>query len=395
MDCGTRNAHLKRRDGQFPVANGHADCAGFQSLPALPPNKCGQFSSERFFGIYTLDGQFLTLHRQNVPNNSNGTLLSALTMNKKFDTSRLRILPLSDRISDLDLSVVKDIEPAPAVHPHLMRVAERIKTAHKAGAAVILMMGAHVIRSGVQRFIIDLMERGYITCLAGNGACAIHDYELALIGKTTESVARYISNGQFGLWKETGYINDIVKDGVKNNLGAGEAIGKAITEGAYPHKDISLFATAYRLGIPFTVHVGIGSDILHEQPNFDGAAWGAASYTDFLYYAAQLGNIEKGVVMNFGSAIMAPEVYLKALAMVRNIAAQEGKKIQDFTSLVCDLRNLPEDVSHEAPKGSADYYFRPWKTMLVRTVEEGGESYYVRAPHAETIPQLWTATINI
>lgn len=315
-------------------------------------------------------------------------------MRKLFDTSRIRLLPLSDRINDLDLSVIKNLDPASTIHPHFVRVAERIRSARSAGAAVILMMGAHVIRSGVQRFIIDLMERGYITCLAGNGACAIHDYELALIGQSTESVARYISNGQFGLWQETGVINDIVTEGVQNNLGAGEAIGKAIVEGSFPHKNISLFAAAYRLGIPFTVHVGIGSDILHEHPNFKGSTWGQASYTDFLYYASELSNIENGVVMNFGSAIMAPEVYLKALAMVRNVAAQDGKKIQKFTSLVCDLRNLPEDVSHEAPKGSPDYYFRPWKTMLVRTVEEGGESFYVRAPHAETIPQLWTATLN-
>lgn len=304
-------------------------------------------------------------------------------------------MPLSERINDLDLSVIKDLDSSSTVHPHLARVAERIRSARAAGASVILMMGAHVIRSGVQRFIIDLMERGYITCLAGNGACAIHDYELALIGQSTESVARYISDGQFGLWQETGVINDIVTEGVQKNLGAGEAIGKAIIEKSFPHKNISLFAAAYRLGIPFTVHVGIGSDILHEHPNFKGSAWGQASYTDFLYYASELSNIENGVVMNFGSAVMAPEVYLKALAMVRNVAVQEGKKIQKFTSLVCDLRHLPEDVSHEAPKGSPDYYFRPWKTMLVRTVEEGGESFYVRAPHAEAIPQLWTATLTM
>lgn len=316
-------------------------------------------------------------------------------MGKIFDTSRIRLFRLSERINDFDLSMLKDLEPASTIHPHLVCVAERIRTAHTVGAAVILMMGAHVIRSGVQRFIINLMERGYITCLAGNGACAIHDYELALIGQSTESVARYISSGQFGLWKETGAINDIITNGVQENLGAGEAIGKAIAEGSFPYKNISLFAAAYRMGIPFTVHVGIGSDILHEHPNFNGSTWGQASYTDFLYYASELSNIERGVIMNFGSAIMAPEVYLKALAMVRNVAAQEGKKIQKFTSLVCDLRDLPGDVSHEAPKSSPDYYFRPWKTMLVRTVEEGGESFYVRAPHAETIPQLWTATINM
>lgn len=256
------------------------------------------------------------------------------------------------------------------------------------------MMGAHVIRAGVQKYIIDMMERGYITALAGNGACAIHDYEFSLIGQTTESVARYIRDGQFGLWKETGGLNDIVTSAADEDLGAGEAIGKALLEGDFPYKESSVLAAAYRLGIPYTIHVGIGSDIVHEHPNCNGAAWGQTSYTDFLYYAAELENIENGVVMNFGSAIMAPEVYLKALAMVRNVAAQEGRDVTKFTSLVCDLRQLPENVAAEAPKGSPDYYFRPWKTMLVRTVAEGGESYYVRDDHKQTVPELWSRIID-
>lgn len=312
-------------------------------------------------------------------------------MPERFDTSRLNVLPLGERDHDLTLACVAEPRASLAVHPNLAAVGERIKAAKEAGASVMLMMGAHVIRSGVQKFIIDLMEKGYISGLAGNGACAIHDYEFALIGETTESVARYIKNGQFGLWKETGTINDVINEGVEQDMGAGEAIGKAINKGDFPHRENSLFAAAHRLGIPFTVHVGIGSDIVHEHPNCDGAAWGKASYTDFLYYTKLLERLEGGVVMNFGSAIMAPEVYLKALAMVRNVAAQEGREIRHFTSLVCDLRELPEDVSAEAPKTSAEYYFRPWKTMLIRTVADGGESFYVRGPHAETIPQLWTA----
>jgi len=313
---------------------------------------------------------------------------------KKFDTSRLKVLPLERRQHDLDMSVVVDLAPVAIRHSNLEAVANRIVKAKETGASVILMMGAHVIRAGVQRFIIDLMEKGYISCLAGNGACAIHDYEFALIGKTTESVARYIRDGQFGLWEETGQINDVIVEGVRQGLGAGEAVGKAIFEGDFKYKYISLFAAAYRLNIPFTVHVGIGSDIVHEHPNCDGAAWGEASYTDFLYYTAVLEKIEGGVVMNFGSAIMAPEVYLKALAMVRNVATQDGRKVNKFTTLVCDLRELPSDVSTEAPKGSPDYYFRPWKTMLTRTVDDGGESFYVRDVHSQTVPELWSAVMH-
>jgi hypothetical protein len=236
-----------------------------------------------------------------------------------------------------------------------------------------------------------MMEQGLISCLATNGAGVIHDYELALIGATTESVARYIREGQFGLWKETGRINDIVSRAAQEGMGLGEAVGRAIEHGGLPHGHTSVFAAAYRFGIPATVHVGIGYDIIHEHANCDGAALGATSYRDFLRFTQVLEDLEGGVVMNFGSAVMAPEVFLKALAMVRNVAHQEGRSISNFRTLVCDLRDLPDDYRCEASKETPGYYFRPWKTMLVRTVAEGGRSTYVRGYHAETIPQLWTA----
>lgn len=312
-------------------------------------------------------------------------------MRRLFDRSRLTLRPLGERVHDLSLSILRPLEPVAEIHPGILATARRIRAAREKNAAVVLMMGAHVLRSGVQRHVVDLMERGLVTCLAGNGACAIHDFEFALIGQTTESVAKYVREGQFGLWSETGRINDIVAAGAAAGLGAGESLGRAILEGDFPHKEASVLAAAARLELPFTVHVGIGHDIVHEHPNCDGAAWGAASYTDFLTYAAELENLEQGVVMNFGSAIMAPEVYLKALAMVRNAARAEGREIRHFSTLVCDLRDLPENLGAEAPKSSPEYYFRPWKTMLLRTVADGGESFYVRGPHASTIPQLWTA----
>ncbi|HMM39170.1 MAG TPA: hypothetical protein PKB11_10485 [Desulfovibrio sp.] len=312
-------------------------------------------------------------------------------MPRAFDLSKLTVLPLSERHHDLNLSVIHDLTPTTEARPELQAVAERILRARERGAAVVLMMGAHVIRAGVQRYVIDLMERGLVTCLAGNGACAIHDFELALIGQTTESVAHYIKDGRFGLWSETGRLNDVVSEGAARGLGVGQAVGEAILDGDFPHQDVSLFAAARRLDIPFTVHVSMGYDIVHEHPNCDGAAWGAASHKDFLHFAAVLESLEGGVVMNFGSAVMAPEVYLKALAMVRNVAAREDREVRHFTTLVCDLRELPADFSSEAPKNSAEYYFRPWKTMLVRTVADGGESYYVRGMHNVTIPELWTA----
>lgn len=308
-----------------------------------------------------------------------------------FDRTLLRILPLGERLHDLTAGVVMPLEPVESVDERFRMVGTALRHARDCGAARIFMMGAHVLRKGCQAYLIDLMRRGFISCLAVNGACAIHDYELALIGATTESVAKYIREGQFGLWRETGRLNDIVAEGAARGVGAGEAIGKALYESAYPGKAISVFAAAWELGIPLTVHVGIGYDIIAEHPNFNGAAWGQTSYTDFLIFARVLQGLQDGVVMNFGSAVMGPEIYLKALAMARNVAFREGKSITQFTSLVCDLHDLPADVTVEAPKDSSAYYYRPWKTMLVRTVADGGRGIYVRGDHAETVPQLWTA----
>jgi uncharacterized protein (DUF779 family) len=309
------------------------------------------------------------------------------------DRTALKIKPLSDRQNDLGVSIISELNTIKRseVDKKFNKVAKHIIHAKKNSASAILMMGAHVIRSGVQRYLIDLMRRGFISCIAMNGAGMIHDFEFALIGATTESVSKYINEGQFGLWKETGRINDIINKGYNDGLGMGEAVGQAIYDENFPFKDISLLASAYVLKIPVTVHVGIGCDIIHEHPNCDGAATGAMSYKDFLYFAKIVENLEDGIVMNFGSAVMAPEVFLKALSMARNIAHQQGEIIKHFSTLVCDLHELPDDYSKEPPKNSSAYYFRPFKTMLFRTVADGGESFYVKGNHSDTIPSLWTA----
>ena len=312
-----------------------------------------------------------------------------------INRNALKIKPLKERQHDLDLSSIQERKPVPPeeIDNNLKTIAQHIIKARKNGSAVIMLAGGHVIRSGVQHYLSDFMEKGYLTCLAMNGSGIIHDYEFARIGKTTESVARYIQNGQFGLWKETGEINDILNLAYRENPEAcmGDAVGRAIENGNFPHKNISLLASAFRLGIPVTVHVGIGQDIIHEHPNCDGAATGALSYNDFLRFAREIENLEKGVIMNFGTAVMGPEIYLKALAMARNLAKQEGRAIKDFATLVCDLHNLPEDYNTEPPKDNPAYYFRPWKTMLARTVADGGKSFYTQGRHHETIPALWTA----
>lgn len=314
----------------------------------------------------------------------------------QFDRSRLRLEPLSERQHDLTLADVLplDAEIPPWEDPKLSVLAERIRAARAREAAVILMMGAHVLRRGNARFVIDLMERGLLTHVAMNGAGPIHDYELALIGATTESVARYIRTGQFGMWQETGRINDIAVAARAEGIGLGEAIGRAVEEGRFPHRDLSVLAAGYRLQVPVTVHVGIGQDIIHQHPNCDGAALGETSYRDFLIFAQSVCNLEGGVLLNFGTAVMGPEVYLKALSMARNVARQEGRVIAHFTTAVFDLPDLGEEFSAEPPKTDPRYYYRPWKTLLVRTVADGGESFYLAGDHRDTFPNLWKRLVE-
>ena len=207
-------------------------------------------------------------------------------------------------------------------------------------------------------------------------------------------IARYIQSGEFGLWEETGRMNDAARAGARDGLGLGEALGRAILDGPFPHKDISVLAAGARLGVPVTVHVGVGHDIIHEHPNCDGAALGQTSYQDFLIFAQTVTQLEGGVLFNFGTAVMGPEVYLKALAMARNVAHQAGGRIARFTTAVFDLIPLGDDYHTQAPKTDPRYYYRPWKTILVRTVADGGESFYVQGDHRQTLPRLYHEAIQ-
>jgi hypothetical protein len=305
-----------------------------------------------------------------------------------FDCDRLLLRPLGERIHDMNADDVLPLDAATAFeHPDLLTLADRIAHARDSGHEVVVLMGAHVIKQGLSRFIIDLIRRGLVTCIGMNGACVVHDYELARIGATTESVARYIRTGEFGLWTETGEINEIVnRSGAAKGFGA--AVGEEVARSVFPRRDLSILAAAHESDVPATVHVGIGYDIIHEHPNFDGAATGAASHRDFLVFAERIRHLEGGVFLCLGSAVMAPEVYLKALSMARNVERQEGREIRHIATAVFDLADLGEDVHHEAPKTDPRYYFRPYKTILVRTVADGGESFYIKGDHRATIPAL-------
>jgi hypothetical protein len=313
-----------------------------------------------------------------------------------FDRERLNVQPIARRTHDLSLGhwMPLDGEPPPFEHPDLAEAGRRFAAAVRRGASRILMMGAHLLRAGVSRHVIDLLERGALSVVAMNGAGVIHDYELARFGATTESVARYIRSGEFGLWRETGELNGWIREAAGGGYGLGEYAGKRILESDFPHKDLSVLAAAYRSGVPATSHVGIGYDILHQHPNCDGAALGAASYRDFLIFTKVVEDLEGGLLLNFGSAIMGPEVFLKALAMARNAAHREGRSIRLFTTAVFDMVPIHGDHRHELPKTDPGYYFRPHKTLLVRTVADGGESFYFRGGHRATFPALRKALLE-
>ena len=307
-----------------------------------------------------------------------------------FDPAALTLLPLRQRRHLVTLEDVLAVgeRPAEFEHPALPAVANAVADANARRDAVVMLMGAHVIKRGLSRYIVDLIRRKCLSVVAMNGACAIHDYELAAIGATSESVPENIKTGRFGMWRETGAINDIVSAGASAGLGFGEAVGKHIAESDLPHKGLSIFAAAYEASVPATVHVGIGYDIIHQHPNFDPAAAGSASYRDFLTFARVIENLEGGVVLCVGTAVMGPEVYLKALSMARNVAAGRGEEIRHFTSAVFDLVDLGADLGVEAAKDTPEYYYRPFKTVLVRTVRDGGTSHYIRGDHRATLPAL-------
>lgn len=315
-----------------------------------------------------------------------------------FDRDQIQLRDLSERGHDLTLAGCRPLAPPvqPYAHPEFADLTQAIVEARAAGKPVILMMGGHPIKLGLTRFLVDLIERGVVTHLGTNGAGIIHDFELALGGGTSEDVPKWIRAGQFGLWTQTGRLNDIIRQAAQRGEGLGEAVGRVIESEKFPHRDLSIAAAGWRCGVPVTSHVGIGSDIIHAHANCHGAALGATSFTDFLIFARSVQDLEGGVYLNVGTAVAGPEVYLKALSMARNVARQNGQQIRFFTTAVFDLVELPEGYRAGPPtKDHPQYYYRPWKTILVRTVADGGRSYYFCGDHTVTIPTLWQRVTSV
>lgn len=326
-----------------------------------------------------------------------------MTRYSEFDRQELRPLGLSQRGSDLKCDGVLALDEgceAGVSNEHIATLADAVSDSRRARRPVVLLMGGHPIKLGLSRFLVDLIERNFVTHVATNGAGIIHDFELAMSGGTSENVAKWINVGQFGLWEETSRLNDIVVKAAVGDEGLGEAVGRVLDEQQFPNRDISICAAGYRCGVPVTSHVTIGGDIIHAMPNCDGAALGKMSYTDFLIFAHSIQQLEGGVFLNIGSAVTGPEVYLKALSMARNVNRQRefpGLPIEEtrptprnFTTAVFDMVDLPDNW-HDGPPGKDHplYYYRPWKTILCRTVADGGTSYYIKGDFRQTIPAVW------
>jgi rfaE bifunctional protein kinase chain/domain len=305
-----------------------------------------------------------------------------------LDLSHLKTYPLAQRRNLVHLADLLDPEaPPPAfTSPELEAVAQHVIAARRAGCPVIWMMGAHVIKSGLSRLLVRLLEEGIITHVAGNGAVSIHDFELALIGETSEDVPHGLEDGSFGMAEETSALmHQALAEGVPAGLGYGASIGRFMDQNPeyFPHRAFSVLYTAYHLGMPATIHITIGADIIHQHPKADFATLGAASGRDFRLFTTAVSQLEGGVFLNFGSAVTGPEIFLKALTVARNL----GFTTRHITTANFDLRSLPD---YHAPVSAAepDYYYRPRKNIINRPTAHGGQGYHVTGDHAVTIPNL-------
>jgi len=285
----------------------------------------------------------------------------------KVNRSHLCSIPAEESFKDFydslpDILAAKDLK----------RAAKAIAAASSQGREVILAMGAHPIKCGLSPIIIHLMEEGIITCVAMNGAGAIHDFELAYIGETSEDVAETLGDGSFGMVEETGRIlNEAMKSGIEEGLGAGAAIGKHIATSGFEHTELSILSTGRSIGVDVTVHIAIGTDTIHVHPAADGAVLGKASHMDMMKFTEHVSRLEGGVFINLGSAVILPEVFLKALSAVRNM----GYEVTDFTALNMDMT----------------HHYRPSENVLKRPSLTGAVALNIIGRHEIMLPLLAAA----
>ncbi len=251
----------------------------------------------------------------------------------------------------------------------LREVAAAWVKARRAGHLVILGMGAHPLKVGLSPVLIDLVERDLLTGLALNGAVIIHDAEIAMVGRTSEEVDQVLGSGQFGMARETAeFLNEAVAWGAREGLGLGEAVGRRLAQSDFPFKHLSLLAAAAARDVPVTVHVAVGADIIHLHPSLDPAALGETTHLDFRLFAAQVSRLAEGVYINLGSAVILPEVFLKALTLARNL----GHRVEPLTTVNLDF------IQH----------YRPLTNVVRRPTQGAGRGYALTGHHEILVPLL-------
>jgi hypothetical protein len=304
---------------------------------------------------------------------------------ESLDFAKIRTYPVADRANKVNLTsfaephvagssfaAFLDRLPDFLAVQDLRKIVAAMARAIRDQRPVVLMMGAHSIKVGLNPIFVDAMRRGFLQAVAFHGAGAIHDFELCYQGETSEDVQRGLNDGSFGMVDETGRrMNAALAGGVSRGLGAGRALGEAARSAGYPNPGLSILATGAELEIPVTVHIAIGTDIIHQHPTTDGAVLGEASYRDFQTFASVCAQLEGGVVLNVGSAVIMPEVFLKALTIARNL----GHQVEKFTTATFDMTRQ----------------YRSTENVQRRPTALGGQGFYLVGHHEIMIPLLFAA----
>ena len=307
---------------------------------------------------------------------------------KPIDLEGLKTYPLSTRrskVREADFaspwekgeSFTRFLEGLPNIlaGAHIRDVIASVANAHRNQKTVLMGMGAHVIKVGLNPVVIDLMARNILTGVAMNGAGIIHDLEVAMVGQTSEDVAESLGDGSFGMARETGeFLNKAISDAEDRSSGLGEAVGSCIIDHDFPYADRSILAAGVRFGIPVTVHVAMGTDIIHMHPGFDPRAAGGATHRDFRTFASMVASLESGVYLNVGSAVILPEVFLKSVTLARNLGFHPEK----FTTVNLDF------IQH----------YRPMTNVVRRPTQEGGQGFSLTGHHEILLPIIASGVIE-
>ena len=314
---------------------------------------------------------------------------------KELDFSGIKTNTAHDRINLVRIDTLLDpgVHHAAAIEdPDFDMLVDRIIEARKNGRPVIWSQGAHVIKNCLSRYLIQLMKLGVITQISGNGACSIHDFELAYLGGTSEDVPTAIEDGSFGMWEETGrWMNEALIEGAKYGWGYGESLARYIDANPdrFPYKDDCVLYQAWKMGVPATYHIAIGTDIIHQHPIADFEAIGKTTGVDFRRICHAVSQLDGGVFLNFGSAVIGAEVFLKALSIARNL----GYPTFNITTANFDLIDLGDyrcKIGYEDP----NYYYRPRKNIVNRPVSRGGKGWHFCLDHQVSIPGLYDRLIE-